>query len=301
MKIIVFVFTFCFCLNSLLAQSWENDYCINFEQPEYFNHLFIDSAAGNTWQVGAPQKLTFNQAFSQPNVIVTDTINPYPANTNSSFILKSEAIGGFYYGLEFFSGFYRVQSDSLNDSGMMEFSPDNGVTWIDMINDTAYSITFYWLSPKPVLTGNSDEWVFFEAMLMDIGSVFNVGYGDTLLFRFTFSSDSNADNLDGLMYDDICFYEMIEGITETRFTPLKTNIFPNPSAEHFSINFDNPHGDSFQLAIYDSQSKLVMSREKISGRQLDFSAKGLAPGVYYYKLTSCNRNQRGWGKFVVSN
>jgi hypothetical protein len=302
MKTFVMILTICLSHVAVNSQFWENNYCINFEDQAFMNHLFIDTAnfPGNIWQVGPPQKTTFNEPWSQPNAIVTDTVNFYPAGNNSAFILKNLAAGGFYYGLVFFNGLYYIQSDSLADYGKMEFSPDQGITWIDMINDTAYSLNFYWFDPKPVLTGNSSGWQFFEAMLMDIGSVFQIEYGDTLLFRFTFSSDNNAEILDGLMYDDICFYEMIEGITETRFRPLKTSIFPNPSTDHFTIQFDNQHGDVFQLAIYDAQSRLMLNKEHITGIKLDFSTTGLEPGVYYYKLTSCNRNQRGWGKFIVS-
>jgi hypothetical protein len=94
-------------------------------------------------------------------------------------------------------------------------------------------------------------------------------------------------------------YEMIEGITETRFKPLRTSIFPNPSSDHFTIDFENIHDDKFQLNVYNSESKLVFNIENVNGNQVDFYAIGLTPGIYYYKLTSCNRNQRGWGKFVV--
>ena len=62
---------------------------------------------------------------------------------------------GDFYGMKMLTGNYLVKSDSLKDYGKIEFSPDNGSTWIDIINDTAYSSSISWYSAKPILTGNS--------------------------------------------------------------------------------------------------------------------------------------------------
>lgn len=292
------------CLNFSLAysQSWEEDYCLNFEQPQFLDHLYIDTVAfpENIWQVGPPQKATFNYANSEPNVIVTDTLNFYPPDNSSGFIIKNLATNGFIYGLEFFNGFYYVQSDSLSDYGIMEFSPDNGTTWIDMINDTTYNLNINWSTPKPVLTGRSNGWKYFEVMLMDIGSVFNIQEGDTIPFRFTFSSDNIPENLDGLMYDDLCFYQIVEGISEIHFKPLETSIYPNPSSSNFTIKFKNPRDDSFQLNVYNASSKLIFSKESIGGTNVEFGKTNLPAGIYFYKLTNSNRSERGWGKFIVT-
>lgn len=292
------------CLNFSMAysQEWYEDYCLNFEEPPLLDHLFIDTVnfPENIWQIGHPQKVTFNNAYSEPNVIVTDSVSFYPVNNTSAFILKNLALEGFIYGLEFFSGAYYVQADSLNDFGLMEFSPDNGASWIDMINDTTYSININWSTPKPVLTGNSNRWKYFEVMMMDIGSVFNIQYGDTLLFRFTFSSDNAPENLDGLMYDNFCFYQIIEGISEIHFKPVATSIYPNPSSSNFTIKFKNPSDDPFQLNVYNSRSKLMFSKEGIKGTTVEFNKANLPAGIYFYKLTNSNRNERGWGKFIVT-
>lgn len=302
MKKIFTILLICLNLSPVFSQSWEEDYCLNFEQPQFLDHLFIDMVnfPQNTWQVGPPQKATFNYANSEPNVIVTDTLNFYPPDNYSGFTIKNLATNGFIYGLEFFYGAYYVQADSLNDFGLMEFSPDNGDSWIDMINDTVYNLNINWSTPKPVLTGSSNGWKYFEVMMMDIGSVFNIQEGDTLLFRFTFSSDNIPENLDGLMYDDLCFYQMIEGISEIHFKPLETSIYPNPSSANFTIKFKNPRDDSFQLNVYNVCSKLMFSKEGIEGTQVEFAKDNLPAGIYFYKLTNSNRNERGWGKFIVS-
>jgi hypothetical protein len=282
------------------SQGWYEDFCINFEQPQFLNQLFIDNSPGNTWQIGPPQKATFHQANSAPNVIVTDTINPYPPGNTSIFTIKCLALDGLIFGLDLFYGFYYVRSDSLNDYGSMEFSPDNGVTWVDMINDTSYNSNFQWYYQKPVLTGNSGGWKYFEVMMMDIGSIFNIQYGDTVIFRFTFKSDNVPENMDGLMFDDLCFFPFIEGISEIHFSPVETSIYPNPSSGNFTIKFKNPNNDPFQLNVYNMNSKLMFSKEGITGTKAEFSDSNLPAGIYFYKLTNSNRHERGWGKFIVT-
>ena len=59
------------------------------------------------------------------------------------------ADGGFaFVHTAILSGEYYVNSDSLTDFGLIEFSPDNGTTWIDLINDTTYANDLWWNSPK---------------------------------------------------------------------------------------------------------------------------------------------------------
>lgn len=59
------------------------------------------------------------------------------------------------------SGQYFVNSDTLTDFGIIEMSPDNGNTWIDLINDTINAYAIQWNVTKPTLTGNSNGWLNF--------------------------------------------------------------------------------------------------------------------------------------------
>jgi hypothetical protein len=290
-----------FIFLGLLVQAQFSNFCVDFENPEYITAVSIDSVTypENLWQIGPPQKPGFDLVISQPNAIVTDTLNPYPANSVSSFTIMNQVSLGFYYDLVFLLGYYFVQSDSLNDFGTLEFSPDNGATWIDLISDTLYPANFQWMGLKPVLTGNSYGWHPFEMLLADIGSIFPLQIGDTVLYRFKFMTDNTFDNLGGLMFDDICFGEFIEGISETQFKPVMTTIFPNPSKEHFNISFENPRSCLFELAVYDEQSHRIITIENIGGHSMVLDASSLQPGVYFYKLTNNNLKERGWGKFVV--
>jgi hypothetical protein len=295
-------FTLLLVLNSnLLFSQFCDDYCLYFEDTICLNRLTIDtiSVSNNLWQIGQPNKPAFNPVPSTVNAIVTDTINSYPINNYSVFIIENLATMGDMYGFRDFNGMYNVQSDSLNDFGKMEFSPDNGMSWIDIINDTIYN-AFLWNSPKPVLTGNSQGWQYFDVLMLGLGFTFNFQLGDTILFRFTFSSDSITENLGGLMYDAFCYFNFVEGISETRFKPIKSKIFPNPSTDFFTIKFDNPKSDNFELSVYDIKSHLIFKKDNITDSSISFETKTFRPGTYVYKLTNLKAQQRSWGKFIMT-
>jgi hypothetical protein len=285
----------------IYSQTPCDNYCLNFEDTLCLSTIVIDTATvqNNLWQIGRSYKPYFDSAQSPKNVIITDSINPYPVNNHSVFISRNMATMGDVYGFRMFTGAFNVQTDSLHDYGMMEFSPDNGATWVDMINDTVYNV-FVWYSQKPILTGKSPGWKYFDVLLADIGSVFNIQMGDTLLFRFTFVSDNIAENLGGLMYDDFCFFDFVEGISEVQFKPIKSKIYPNPSIRNFMIEFENPLNKIFELAVYDIHSKLILKKENIPDNKIGIDTNSFKSGTYIYKITNLKAQKRCWGKFIVA-
>ncbi|MFI5220854.1 MAG: hypothetical protein ACHQK8_00905, partial [Bacteroidia bacterium] len=135
---------------------------INFETKNYSNLLFIDTSNHkNIWQIGKPNKSKFDSAYSKPNALVTDTLNPYPINDTSRFIIKN-SIGYGYLGTSL-GFYYKLNTDSLKDFGMIEISMDSGSHWYDIIsNDSICHFAIWWPYTKPVLTGNTNGWAMFQ-------------------------------------------------------------------------------------------------------------------------------------------
>ena len=138
---------------------------LDFENPYSVEHvLTIDTISNpnNSWQIGIPNKEFLSDAFSPMNVIITDTINPYPVNDTSAFTIWHVADEGFVepHSADL-QGYYKVNSDSLRDFGRIDFSPDNGNLWVDLINDTIYPPPM-WRSDIPVLTGTSNCILFLH-------------------------------------------------------------------------------------------------------------------------------------------
>ncbi len=280
---------------------WLGDdfYTMNFEDTSALQHLRIDSLTNqnNLWQVGSPQKTIFTSANSAPNVIVTDTINSYPTNDTSSFIIINVATGdGFVWPhTVILAGEYYVNSDTLTDFGTIEFSPDNGTTWVDLINDTAYSSYLSWQLPIPTLTGNSNGWQYFWVHLAQLGPVFNIQNGDTVLYRFTFFSDSVQTNKDGLMFDDLHFEDYVEDIEEIQNDNL-ISIYPNPVKDRLSIQ-TNQISSSVSIQIINYQGQILYNNDYFHEKFIDI--QHLINGLYFLRYS--DNNSFSIKKFIVNH
>lgn len=277
MKTLIAIFTFLMIGNSVFGQ-W--DYTIDFDSPYSLNNrIIIDTISNpnNIWQIGIPDKTVFDSAYSLTHAIVTDTLIHYPINDTSSFILKhirpGEIGGNESLQLNFW---FKMNSDSLNDYGKVEASIDNGMTWVNlMTEDTTYSLQ--WIEPKPVLTGTSNGWQQFALELRAL--TFLIGYSDTLLYRFTFISDSLQTNKDGWMIDDFQLADWWEGIEEFSNSDL-ISVYPNPSSGGISIVNNNKATIEYQMEIIDIDGKTVL-KEEIKSSKLNLN---LPNGLYLMKL-----------------
>ena len=260
-------------------------YTLDFEDTAALHHLRIDTVSNlnNIWQVGAPQKTIFTNAYSNPNVIVTDTINPYPINDTSSFTIVNVAGDGFTYPhTASLIGEYSVNSDTLTDFGTIEFSPDNGTSWYDIINDTFITNHIYvqqhWIS----LTGNSNGWQQFYVNLAPLGPLFNIQLGDTVLWRFTFISDSIQTNKDGLMFDNFYFEDYVEGIPEIQNDNL-ISISPNPTSNELRIYKSNV-SDSQKVQVLNYRGQVLYDNSNFIGDMIDI--RQLPNGIYLLKYAA---------------
>ncbi|MBK6840035.1 MAG: T9SS type A sorting domain-containing protein [Bacteroidetes bacterium] len=260
-------------------------YTLDFEDTAALHHLRIDTVSNlnDIWQVGAPQKPIFTNAYSNPNVIVTDTINPYPINDTSSFTIVNVAGDGFTYPhTASLIGEYSVNSDTLTDFGTIEFSPDNGTSWYDIINDTFITTHIYlqqhWIS----LTGNSNGWQQFYVNLAPLGPLFNIQLGDTVLWRFTFISDSIQTNKDGLMFDNFYFEDYVEGIPEIQNDNL-ISISPNPTSNELRIYKSNV-SDSQKVQVLNYRGQVLYDNSNFIGDRIDI--RQLPNGIYLLKYAA---------------
>lgn len=251
--------------------------------------LIVDTSSNpqNLWVVSPALKTNINQAESFPNIIVTDSLYSYPADDTSSFVIKHVAGPGFehnYTGM--ISGYYSVNSDSLNDYGIFEFSPDNGITWIDVTKDTIYYSLYDVGLPRPVLTGNSNGWKYFAYDFSHLTPYFTIAAGDTIIFKFTFITDNNPDSLDGLAFDTFYLEDYFLGVEDISIKPA-FKIYPNPCQEALSIQI--LEYDAFkngELIIYNILGEIVSKIIFLQNQTIDVSF--LPPGVYNLTLKAEN-------------
>jgi len=289
--LILFVFPFLG-----ISQSNIQHYNFTFEDTthEYFMYRDTVSNPNCVWQVGVPQKTVFTTPISVSNCIITDTLNSYPINDTSSFIIKHEVSAGYYlygevYPVVYLAGKYYVNSDTLNDFGKIEFSPDNGLSWILISDDTLtlQNGTNSWpnIDYNHVFTGDSYGWKDFQITLGGYDyTIFDAG--DTVQFKFTFISDGIDNNLDGLMFDDIRI-EDGSGAGTDEFSKYKNNIgYPNPFTNSLNLSYDNLSSGS--LSIYDVNGKLVHSEIINNSNATTVDTSDFIKGVYFYILVDTN-------------
>lgn len=245
--------------------------------------IIIDTVANpnNIWQIGHPNKTIFTTAYSSPNVIATDTLNPYPINDTSSFTIIHIADLGWYwqYYIIYIDGWYSVNSDTLTDRGYIEFSPDHGNTWFYADSIMNHGCCFSGSEELPTFTGNSFGWQHFHYCLC---APISVNIGDTVLYRFTFISDSVQTNKDGLMFDNLEFMDMIEGVDEIQNDNL-ISISPNPATSELKIQ--NAELKIKEIEIYSVVGEKVYQERLTSDiGHRTISVADFPSGMYFVKV-----------------
>jgi hypothetical protein len=270
---------------------WEND----------FRHkLFIDTISNpnNIWQIGQPQKVLFSSAATPPNAIVTDSLNYYPINDTSSFILKHVANMGFAMPcVVTFGGSYFVNSDTLTDFGKIEFSPDNGSNWIDLA-DPLYASSIYWNDPflqPPIFSGNSNGWKSYEADIQNLGPLFNIQFNDTVLFRFTFISDGIQTNKDGLMFDSLYVWDVPPiGIKNVNSNDINFFINPNPASTYIEVDINKSRTEIHSIEIYNRMGGIMKKiMNPLNEDKIYIDVSDFPEGIYLFSLI----NREGYKLF----
>lgn len=273
-----------------LPDGWE-DYIYTFDDTTHWHSLSIDTInyPYNIWQIGHPQKHTIDNAFSQPNVIITDTIDSYPPNNMSVFEIGHQAQEGFIDGgVAVFSGFYFVDSDSLLDYGTIEFSPDDGTTWINLLTDTVYSDYYNWFTEKPVLTGSSFSWRFFGIQLAGIKEIFEIDSTTIVSYKISFISDDINNNKDGLVFDDLHFKDYllkINALDESVFI----DISPNPCQEALRVSVKDFSESKLTLTLLNINGEIIKHKTLLNDNVNEINMNEVIQGIYIVIVKNMNQ------------
>lgn len=227
--------------------------------------VYLDSLSADTlWQIGHPQKVIFNSAYSAPLAIVTDTMNPYPPNTLACFyvdLIPPDSVAWYFDPFRWFGPCsqliikfkHRFHCDSLTEGAWVEISSDSGDTFINLINNDLtwmpdMGLNFYSSQPIindsiPGFTGNSGGWV--ESAYTIWGMLAAKAANNHYVLKFCFLSDGDSTGKDGWMVDDIEVYiedwsAVCSGIQESGFRTLP--VFPNPAQDWIYIH--NTYGNN---------------------------------------------------------
>ncbi len=273
---------------------------IDFDCPTNLDRISVDTLANPNciWQIGQPAKTVFTTALSIPHVIITDKLNPVPPNDTFIFYLKhlTSPIPFHHLSLNFW---YQMDGDST-DRGLIEVSPDSAHTvWINLLTqDSAYN--FLWAAAKPTLAGSTVGWQTFDLTLMDNYSTMGIySPADTILFRFTYITDSNSTSHDGWMIDDFLIKDdLMEGITEPQNDNF-ISVYPNPATDNLAIQKMGPGNKSTKqtIQILNYTGQMLYNNQNFIGEIID--TRLLNNGVYFLKYSdSVNFSVK---KFIVNH
>ncbi|MCB9065120.1 MAG: T9SS type A sorting domain-containing protein [Chitinophagales bacterium] len=271
MKSIFILLTFFCCFAYDSSAQWSLYQAFEYPRDKFSDRFIFDTTHhNNSWQIGRPQKSIFDSAYSKPNAIVTDTVNPYPTNDTSVFVVKCvkdlqhRAVLGFGFH-------YRLHIDS-GDYGKVEVSGDGGVNWIDIVDDyTTYDFQWLGIDGKPQFDKTTNGWKELKVDmskwgLHDTSSHKYPSYvtADTFLIRVTFISDSipttyrNGWIIDDFFYED--WYESVETISNNNLI----SIYPNPAQDHIYIRANYTYYTKPVVSIYNQSGQEVLQETNVS-------------------------------------
>lgn len=284
------------------AQSWGHLY--NYWDTCYFDvecdFIELDTNVSNIWQKGEPQKLVFNSALTENAALMTDTINTYPTNAFSSFVINLDHVvsSGYNFVLRFT---HKYDTDTLIDGGMIEVSLDSQQTWINALDDTSQyyhtwgmpgsnMFNLYGHSDSLVggyrgFSGSSNGWINSE-IAFDWFTAIKRDLTDNFAIRFTFVSDSIDTGKDGWMIDnmDIHYFE-IPGSTNNKYQDLlKVDVYPNPAKDLTTISIDAEITDDIALSVFNVLGQKIASKQNVNTNKISLNTSEWARGMCFIQL-----------------
>jgi len=133
-----------------------------------------------------------------------------------------------------------MDSDSLHDYGRIEISLDTGQTWNNILKTENGGV--FWrvenslgviviqpaLGDTIVFTGSTNGWYRFKSEI----HLLEQQHYDTIIYRFSFTTDNNVENKDGWIIDDIGYNMLWEGINDYNYFG---SVYPNPANNVISV------------------------------------------------------------------
>ncbi|MCD6113381.1 MAG: T9SS type A sorting domain-containing protein [Bacteroidales bacterium] len=311
MKNLILLLTISLTSIQSFAQHWTEVWdTITFEKP--YEYLVIDTSSQNIWQIGEPNKTFFDSAYSINNAIVTDTLNYYPINNYSYFDLKIGAFNynGYYPDDIFIEIKHKIDTDTLRDGGFITVSYDQGLTWMNIINDTVYGqATPSWdnlnlynnydtlYNGEFGFSGHSNDWITTMFSWHDIMLKNNMDdIGDTMIVRFNFISDNIENNKEGWMIDNIKLYSTDLGFGINDIKSLKFMITPNPMNKTAIIELNRYN--RIEFSIFNIQGQLVRQKNYFNNQSIIINRGKLNSGIYFIKIRT-NENLVGIRKLIL--
>lgn len=239
-----------------------------------------------SWELGTPNKVVLNDAFSGDNCWVTGISNTYFQNDSSALYTPIFNVNtNNCYRVSFKTKYF---TEEYQDGGTVEYSHDL-INWTRIGNafdpmwfDSQFILGLGSFTPgTPGWSGTSAGW---QSATHDVK--FDVP--GSVIVRFRFGSDSNVE-MEGWAIDDFCFEELppcIISVNEFEPNFQFGEIYPNPSAYYAQLEFNVPDEKAIFVQIQNTLGQTVYAQDlktQAGNNKLGINTSELANGIYYLR------------------
>ncbi|WP_421753785.1 T9SS type A sorting domain-containing protein [Croceimicrobium sp.] len=255
-----------------------------------YNSVFALIDSNSVWQIGAPAKNYFQQAATQPNAIVTDTLNSYPINDSSAFHMKVPIWAPV--GILAIEWMQALDFEDSIDGGILEFRYTDTSAWESAFNNP-YVYNFFGFDSSNVATLPNGELAFTGSrdmhnvwLCLDMSWLAQFST-DTIEIRYRILTDSVDTQQDGWLLDNINVHITgIHTINEVDQGAFMT-ASPNPTFGPIKLNARKTGQVQYieSIELLDLSGKVVQSWDK-SPTKFDIDISGQKAGVYILRVKS---------------
>ena len=268
--------------------------------PTDSTEIVIDTSMAMLWQIGNTMKPVFSNGTVPMRGIMTDTLHTYPANANDYFEIKIKNVNNTVVDI-----WHRYQTDSLHAGGIIEFSTDTGLTWMNIANcgsvltQNIYAPTDTIISGQPAFTGTSNgeqfsRFQFTNCIAVRTTTTFCYGsfnFPNQIYVRFRFASDTTVSSLSGWMIDSVEIENTGCGLGISNINVNKSiEIFPNPATTQLTITAPNAINEVtitnlLGQRMETSPDRSILRQSSGQGEEvISVDVSGLPAGVYFVKV-----------------
>jgi len=287
------LFTTIFCFSVVLSMSQNRDllWSWTYDFDAVNENSIVVISQDSLWQIGRPQKINIDSAYSDTLCLITDSVNVYPANDSSSIIFGFSYSYTGYNDEMYITYKQKFDTDTISDFGKFEFSTSLSGPWIDFT--IPHQNLNYYIAYDTVNSfhpsGMSSGWIDFDVSIAMINAYNYYGqlFTDSCFFRFTFVSDSIDNNKEGWAIDDIQiivhYYPM--SVNELA-DELEVVCYPNPFDDYLILYHNEPIEE---ISLFNLLGERIPFLKQSSYKEIKLITGIVPAGMYWLKIKTNNQ------------
>lgn len=293
---LLYTFLFLFISGSCFAQFYRQYFDGADTAASNSIRVLLDQDTSNIWQIGNPNKMVFDQAATNPNAIVTDTVNYYPVNNISRFIIKVPL--DYNWGVFALQWKQKLDLD-VAEGGIIEYTTDSGNTWVNVFNNP-YVYNFYGFNTSNAgyLFTGEEGFVGVDTTWRDVWLCFDFSWtsqfmvNDTIMIRYSFKSDSIVNSKDGWMIDNMIAHSTIIHTINEKKTDKYLSVYPTPASDNIYIEAQKIQDFHIieHMVLLNSSGQVVEEWRNIPTKFF-INAKKYSSGMYHLKIRTNIRSE----------